>query len=65
MPRQSIYYCTAELFVCLEEIAEQGGLKGRLARFLYAFMFPAGQKVIDEELMYDIRLKGRKILEEL
>lgn len=65
MSKKSIYYLTADLFCTLEEAADRGGVKGGLARFLYGFMFPAARLMIDEELMFEVRLKGRAILEEL
>jgi len=65
MTKTSINYCTADLFCTLEEAADRGGVKGGLARFLYGFMFPAGRLIVGEELMFEIRLKGRAILEEL
>ncbi|MDD4483790.1 MAG: hypothetical protein PHD55_05435 [Methanoregula sp.] len=64
-PNTSIQYLAADLFCTLEEAAQTGGLRGRLALALYGFMFPAGRLLVGEELMFNIRLKGRKVLEEL
>lgn len=63
--RTSVRYLTADLFCTLEEAAARGGCRGAAAYFLYRFMYPAGKQFVGETLMFNIRLKGRKVLEEL
>jgi len=61
MKTTSIPYLSADLFCTLDEIIEEGGAKGVVAKILRKWLTPAGRLMFGEYHMLDIEMRGRAV----